>query len=83
MRLIQMVLSIVLVGAVVLWVYAAAHGFHGDYSFSTTRAAKPTGPGIPGSLVIWLAPVVVVIDLLFVRAIRRHRYVGRRSRATW
>ena len=60
-RILRIVLSVVAVGAVVLWVDAAVHGFSGNYWF------------LPGWVVLWLAPLVIVAAALTLQVLRRVR----------
>jgi hypothetical protein len=71
MRLVRTVLAIVFFGASILWIYAAAHGFHGAYCIHS-RGTSSCGTNITfrGSTVAWLAPVVAVGCLFLLGASR-------------
>lgn len=71
MRLIRFLLTLVLVGAVILWFYAAFHGFHGQYCFDSARTCSSTDIKLKGSMVVWLAPIVALVALMVLRSIRR------------
>jgi hypothetical protein len=71
MRLVVFVLRLVLVGAVVIWVLALAHGFHGAYCFNSTGTCTAQDIRFKGSVVAWLAPMVFIVDLFVLQAIRR------------
>ena len=74
MRLVRRLLWIVAIGAAAIRVLGLAHGFKGVYCFNSTHTCTSQDIEFHGNVVVWLAPLVIVICLWLSRAIKR--YVG-------
>lgn len=72
MRLLQAALSIVFCGAMVLWLYAAAHGFHGTYCFHSSGSLTcGTNVTFHGPIVLWSSPAIAIVCVVLLREIKK------------
>lgn len=80
MRFLRTALWIVAIGAVAIWVLGLAHGFKGVYCFNSTHTCTSQDLEFQGHVVVWLAPVVFVVSIWLLRAIKRYRLAQYSSR---
>ncbi|MDE3086571.1 MAG: hypothetical protein KGJ77_07370 [Acidobacteriota bacterium] len=71
---VRFLLGVVVVGAALLWIIAATHGFSGAYCFQSSGSCSSTSNvTIQWDTVLWVGPVVFVIALAFLFILRRPR----------
>jgi hypothetical protein len=71
---VRFALGLIMVGAILLWIIAAVHGFSGAYCFRTSGTCNPSSNvTIQWATILWVGPVVFVIALAFQFVLRRPR----------
>jgi hypothetical protein len=69
---VRFALGLIVVGAMLLWIMAAVHGFSGTYCFRTSGICDPSSDvTIQWETILWLGPVVFVLALVFLFMFRR------------
>jgi len=73
MRYMRFVLWLVAIGAAGIWFIALTHGFKGFYCVTTDHTCTSQDLRLQWHVVLWLAPMVLLVSLLLVRVSKHYR----------